>query len=130
VRSFSPHAPLLNTLYATAMLQQEVACEQRASHPLCWLVRRSVQNSEGSCDALDLPSSMASAKRGVCPQHGNRAQLYFLKTLGESWASRRKDGVFSWCVSGKKPEEDLPKRAANLTACRTAIKGVALLLET
>jgi hypothetical protein len=29
---FSPHATL-NTLYATAMLQQEGPCEQRASHP-------------------------------------------------------------------------------------------------
>jgi hypothetical protein len=28
---FSPHAPVLNTLYATAMQQQEVPCEQRAS---------------------------------------------------------------------------------------------------
>jgi hypothetical protein len=26
---FSPHATLLNTLYTTAMLQQEVPCEQR-----------------------------------------------------------------------------------------------------
>jgi hypothetical protein len=30
---FSPHATVLNTVYATAMLQQEVPCEQRASHP-------------------------------------------------------------------------------------------------
>ena len=30
---FSPQAPVLNTLYATAMLQQKVPCEQRASHP-------------------------------------------------------------------------------------------------
>jgi hypothetical protein len=30
---FSPHATVLNTLYATAMLQQEVPREQCASHP-------------------------------------------------------------------------------------------------
>jgi hypothetical protein len=30
---FSLHAPVLNTLYATAMLQQEVPCEQHTSHP-------------------------------------------------------------------------------------------------
>ena len=28
---FFPHATLLNTLYATAMLQQEVPCEQRCA---------------------------------------------------------------------------------------------------
>ena len=28
---FSPHATLLNTLYATAMLQQEVPCEERSA---------------------------------------------------------------------------------------------------
>jgi hypothetical protein len=28
---FSPHATVLNTLYATAMLQQEVPCEQRCA---------------------------------------------------------------------------------------------------
>jgi hypothetical protein len=28
---FSPHATLLHTLYATAMLQQEVPCEQRCT---------------------------------------------------------------------------------------------------
>ena len=34
---FSPQATLLNTLYNTSMLQQEVPCEQGASHPLYWL---------------------------------------------------------------------------------------------
>ena len=28
---FSPHATLLNILYATAMLQQEVPCEERSA---------------------------------------------------------------------------------------------------
>ena len=28
---FFPHVTVLNTLYATAMLEQEVPCEQRAS---------------------------------------------------------------------------------------------------
>lgn len=29
--AFSPHATVLNTLYATEMLQQEVPCEQRCA---------------------------------------------------------------------------------------------------
>jgi hypothetical protein len=35
---FSQHATVLNTLYATAMLHQEVPCEQGVSHPLYWLL--------------------------------------------------------------------------------------------
>src|SRR5258708_40073059 len=35
----SPHATVLNTLYATLMLQQEVPCEQRASLPYVVLGR-------------------------------------------------------------------------------------------
>jgi len=58
---------------------------------------------------------MASTKRGVCPTNGNRATLCFLKTLGENWASRRKDGVFSLSVEGKKTGEDIPKHTINLT---------------
>ena len=35
---FFPHVTVLYTLYATAMLQQEVPCEQGASHPLYWIL--------------------------------------------------------------------------------------------